>query len=173
MPRPWVPPPRPAAAVTMILIGSRGRLLGPAARVSQGAARVSAPPRAVPRNLRLTSPCVTTAASVLGAGIMREEPPRWRPAGGADGTGHPRCTEGDGSRTIRPARHGRSGSRCAGDGGVRFGGAMAPGLGRKDARWGRREPRGLTGGGTRRSDRKVTPLADTDRRPWPQSPRPG
>src|SRR2546425_9215993 len=35
------------------------------------------------------------------------------------------------------------------------------------------ELRGLTGDGTRRSDRKVTPLADTDRRPWPQSRRPG
>src|SRR5439155_5935986 len=124
MPRASVSSPPPASAVTMILIGFLGKLLGPAARVSPGAARVSAPPRAVPRNLRLTSPCVTTAASVLGAGIMREEPPRWRPAGGADGTGHPRCTEGDGSRTIRPARHGRSGSRCAGDGAGRFGGLL-------------------------------------------------
>src|SRR3989442_9914844 len=55
---------------TMILIGFLGKLLGPVARVSPGAARVSAPPRAVPRNLRLTSPCVTTAASVIGTGIM-------------------------------------------------------------------------------------------------------
>src|SRR5439155_2794219 len=73
MPRASVSSPPPASAVTMILIGFLGKLLGPAARVSPGAARVSAPPRAVPRNLRLTSPCVTTAASVLGAGIMREE----------------------------------------------------------------------------------------------------
>src|SRR5438128_7549239 len=69
MPRASVSSP-PASAVTMILTGFLGKLLGPAARVSPGAARVSAPPRAVPRNLRLTSPCVTTAASVLGAGIM-------------------------------------------------------------------------------------------------------
>src|SRR5712692_8158975 len=56
MPRASVSSPPPASAVTMILMGFLGKPASGAARLSLGAARVSAPPSVVPRNLRLTAP---------------------------------------------------------------------------------------------------------------------